>query len=216
MSVIHFTTRSKDVFPYWTKAPEIGLRRIMTLIALAPKTGLTGSKTPVVRDRNGRVIDGLVVDSSDAKEFVERLTKYDFSTDWSFQISIGRKKCTISAKQIYSSESWSGAVPRTAEIDAALQNVRNKKNREMLEKYGEFCTDYSLMVDLKFDDKSFNNFLGAFLDLLTPDETNIQMIVTKEFCDIDLIRKVEDAVKIVTKTEDQSQKSKLVMRNFLQ
>lgn len=75
MSVIHFTTRSKDVFPYWTKAPEIGLRRIMTLIALAPKTGLTGSKTPVVRDRNGRVIDGLVVDSSDAKEFVERLTK---------------------------------------------------------------------------------------------------------------------------------------------
>ena len=82
MSVIHFTTRSKDVFPYWTKAPEIGLRRIMTLIALAPKTGLTGSKTPVVRDRNGRVIDGLVVDSSDAKEFVERLTKYDFSTDW--------------------------------------------------------------------------------------------------------------------------------------
>lgn len=204
MSVIHFTTRSKDVFPYWTKAPEIGLRRIMTLIALAPKTGLTGSKTPVVRDRNGRVIDGLVVDSSDAKEFVERLTKYDFSTDWSFQISIGRKKCTISAKQIYSSESWSGAVPRTAEIDAALQNVRNKKNREMLEKYGEFCTDYSLMVDLKFDDKSFNNFLGAFLDLLTPDETNIQMIVTKEFCDIDLIRKVEDAVKIVTKTEDHS------------
>lgn len=204
MSVIHFTTQSKDVFPYWTKAPEIGLRRIMTLIALAPKTGLTGSKTPVVRDRNGRVIDGLVVDSSDAKEFVERLTKYDFSTDWSFQISIGRKKCTISAKQIYSSESWSGAVPRTAEIDAALQNVRNKKNREMLEKYGEFCTDYSLMVDLKFDDKSFNNFLGAFLDLLTPDETNIQMIVTKEFCDIDLIRKVEDAVKIVTKTEDHS------------
>ena len=204
MSVIHFTTRSKDVFPYWTKAPEIGLRRIMTLIALAPKTGLTGSKTPVVRDRNGRVIDGLVVDSSDAKEFVERLTKYDFSTDWSFQISIGRKKCTISAKQIYSSESWSGAVPRTAEIDAALQNVRNKKNREMLEKYGEFCTDYSLMVDLKFDDKSFNNFLGAFLDLLTSDETNIQMIVTKEFCDIDLIRKVEDAVKIVTKTEDHS------------
>ena len=204
MSVIHFTTRSKDVFPYWTKAPEIGLRRIMTLIALAPKTGLTGSKTPVVRDRNGRVIDGLVVDSSDAKEFVERLTKYDFSTDWSFQISIGRKKCTISAKQIYSSESWSGAVPRTAEIDAALQNVRNKKNREMLEKYGEFCTDYSLMVDLKFDDKSFNNFLGAFLDLLTSDETNIQMIVTKEFFDIDLIRKVEDAVKIVTKTEDHS------------
>lgn len=204
MSVIHFTTRSKDVFPYWTKAPEIGLRRIMTLIALAPKTGLTGSKTPVVRDRNGRVIDGLVVDSADAKEFVERLTKYDFSTDWSFQISIGRKKCTISAKQIYSSESWSGAVPRTAEIDAALQNVRNKKNREMLEKYGEFCTDYSLMVDLKFDDKSFNNFLGAFLDLLTSDETNIQMIVTKEFCDIDLIRKVEDAVKIVTKTEDHS------------
>ena len=74
----------------------------------------------------------------------------------------------------------------------------------MLEKYGEFCTDCSLMVDLKSDDKSFNNFLGAFLDLLTPDETNIQMIVTKEFCDIDLIRKVEDAVKIVTKTEDHS------------
>ena len=96
---------------------------------------------------------------------------------------------------------------RDAEIDAALQNIQNKKNREILEKYGEFCTDYSLLVELKFDDKSFNNFLGAFLDLLTSDETNIQMAVTKEFCDIDLIRKVEDAVKIVTKTEDQSQKS---------
>ena len=61
------------------------------------------------------------------------------------------------------------------------------------------------MVDLKFDDKSFNNFLGAFLDLLTSDETNIQMAVTKEFCDIDLIRKVEDVVKIVTNTQDQTQ-----------
>lgn len=207
MSVIHFTTREKEVFPYWTKVPEIGLRRIMALIALASKTGLTGSRTPVVRDRNGRVIDVLVVDSSNAKELVERLTKHDFSKDWSFQISLGRKKCTISSKQIYSSERWLGAVPRNAEIDAALQNIQNKKNRELLEKYGEFCTDYSLMVDLKFDDKSFNNFLGAFLDLLTSDETNIQMIVTKEFCDIDLIRKVEDAVKIVTKTEDQAQKT---------
>ena len=182
--------------------PEIGLRRIMALIALASKTGLTGSRTPVVRDRNGCVIDGLVVDSSDAKELVERLTKHDFSKD-----SIGRKKSTISSKQIYSSQRWLCAVPRNAEIDAALQNIQNKKNRELLEKYGEFCTDYSLLVELKFDDKSFNNFLGAFLDLLTSDETNIQMAVTKEFCDIDLIRKVEDAVKIVTKTEDQSQKS---------
>lgn len=206
MSVIHFTTRQKDVFPYWTKAPEIGLRRIMALIALASKTGLTGSKTPIVRDRNGRVIDGLVVDSSDAQELVERLTQHDFSKDWSFQISIGRKKCTISSKQIYSSERWLGAVPRNAEIDTALQNIRNKKNREILEKYGEFSTDYSLLVELKFDDKSFNNFLGAFLDLLTSDETNIQMAVTREFCDIDLIRKVEDAVKTVTKTEDQTQK----------
>lgn len=206
MSVIHFTTRQKDVFPYWTKAPEIGLRRIMALIALASKTGLTGSKTPIVRDRNGRVIDGLVVDSSDAQELVERLTQHDFSKDWSFQISIGRKKCTISSKQIYSSERWLGAVPRNTEIDTALQNIRNKKNREILEKYGEFSTDYSLLVELKFDDKSFNNFLGAFLDLLTSDETNIQMAVTREFCDIDLIRKVEDAVKTVTKTEDQTQK----------
>ena len=206
MSVIHFTTRQKDVFPYWTKAPEIGLRRIMALIALASKTGLTGSKTPIVRDRNGRVIDGLVVDSSDAQELVERLTQHDFSKDWSFQISIGRKECTISSKQIYSSERWLGAVPRNAEIDTALQNIRNKKNREILEKYGEFSTDYSLLVELKFDDKSFNNFLGAFLDLLTSDETNIQMAVTREFCDIDLIRKVEDAVKTVTKTEDQTQK----------
>lgn len=57
MSVIHFTTREEEVFPYWTKVPEIGLRRIMALIALASKTGLTGSRTPVVRDRNGRVID---------------------------------------------------------------------------------------------------------------------------------------------------------------
>lgn len=177
----------------------------MALIALASKTGLTGSRTPVVRDRNGRVIDGLVVDSSDAKELVERLTKHDFSKEWSFQISIGRKKCTISSKQIYSSERWLGAVPRNAEIDTALQNIRNKKNREILEKYGEFCTDYSLLVELKFDDKSFNNFLGAFLDLLTSDETNIQMAVTREFCNIDLIRKVEDAVKTVTKTEDQTQ-----------
>ena len=91
MSVIHFTTREKEVFPYWTKVPEIGLRRIMALIALASKTGLTGSRTPVVRDRNGQVIDGLVVDSPDAKELVERLTKHNFSKDWSFQISIGRK-----------------------------------------------------------------------------------------------------------------------------
>ena len=205
MSVINFTTSEKEVFPYWNKAPEIGLRRIMALISLASKTGLTGSKTPIVRDRNGRVIDGLVVDSSDAQELVERLTQHDFSKDWSFQISIGRKKCTISSKQIYSSERWLGAVPRNAEIDTALQNIRNKKNREILEKYGEFCTDYSLLVELKFDDKSFNNFLGAFLDLLTSDETNIQMPVTREFCDIDLIRKVEDAVKTVTKTEDQTQ-----------
>ena len=205
MSVIYFTTSEKEVFPYWSKAPEIGLRRIMALISLASKTGLTGSKTPIVRDRNGRVIDGLVVDSSDAQEIVERLTQHDFSKDWSFQISIGRKKCTISSKQIYSSERWLGAVPRNAEIDTALQNIRNKKNREILEKYGEFCTDYSLLVELKFDDKSFNNFLGAFLDLLTSDETNIQMADTREFCDIDLIRKVEDAVKTVTRTEDQTQ-----------
>lgn len=33
MSVIHFTTREEEVFPYWTKVPEIGLRRIMVLIA---------------------------------------------------------------------------------------------------------------------------------------------------------------------------------------
>ena len=88
MSVIYFTTSEKEVFPYWSKAPEIGLRRIMALISLASKTGLTGSKTPIVRDRNGRVIDGLVVDSSDAQEIVERLTQHDFSKDWSFQISI--------------------------------------------------------------------------------------------------------------------------------
>lgn len=151
------------------------------------------------------MIDGLVVDSSDAEELVERLTKHDFSKDWSFQISIGRKKCTISSKQIYSSERWLGTVLRNAEIDAALQNIQKKKNREILEKYGEFCTDYSLLVELKFDDKSFNNFLGAFLVLLTSDETNIQMAVTKEFCDIGLIRKIEDAVKIVTNTQDQTQ-----------
>lgn len=44
MSVIHFTTHEKEVFPYWTKVPEIGLRRIMALIALASKTGPNGKQ----------------------------------------------------------------------------------------------------------------------------------------------------------------------------
>ena len=100
MPDIYFETTERDVFPYWTNAPGVGLRRIMALSALAPKMGLTGNKKPIVRDKNGQVIDGLVLDSPDSKDLVERLEKYDFSKDWKFHITIGKNQCTISTDQV--------------------------------------------------------------------------------------------------------------------
>ena len=146
-------------------------------------------------------IDGLVLDSPDSKDLVERLEKYDFSKDWKFQISIGKNQCTISKGQVSRSESWSGAMPRNEENDAAIQDIRNEKNREILKEYGEFSTDYMVLIGLKFNDKAANNFLGVFLDLLTSDDTNIQMIVADEYFDLELMREVEQEVKSRTKTE---------------
>lgn len=96
MPDIYFETTERDVFPYWINEPAVGLRRVMALIALAPKMGLTGNKKPIVRDKSGQVIDGLVLDSSDSKDLVERLEKYDFSKDWKFHITIGKNQRTIS------------------------------------------------------------------------------------------------------------------------
>lgn len=205
MPDIYFETTERDVFPYWINEPAVGLRRIMALIALAPKMGLTGNKKPIVRDKKGQVIDGLVLDSPDSKDLVERLEKYDFSKDWKFQISIGKNQCTISKGQVSRSESWSGAMPRNEENDAAIQDIRNEKNREILKAYGEFRTDYMVLIGLKFNDKAVNNFLGVFLDLLTSDDTNIQMIVADEYFDLELMREVEHEVKSRTKTEGRHQ-----------
>lgn len=205
MPDIYFETTERDVFPYWINEPAVGLRRIMALIALAPKMGLTGNKKPIVRDKKGQVIDGLVLDSPDSKDLVERLEKYDFSKDWKFQISIGKNQCTISKGQVSRSESWSGAKPRNEENDAAIQDIRNEKNREILKEYGEFRTDYMVLIGLKFNDKAVNNFLGVFLDLLTSDETNIQMVVADEYFDLELMREVEQEVKSRTKTEGRHQ-----------
>lgn len=91
---------------------------------------------------------------------------------------------------------------RNEENDAAIQDIRNEKNREILKEYGEFRTDYMVLIGLKFNDKAVNNFLGVFLDLLTSDDTNIQMIVADEYFDLELMRKVEQEVKIRTKTEE--------------
>lgn len=201
MSDLYFETTEKDVFPNWTNAPEVGLRHIMALIALAPKMGLTGNKQPIVRDKNGQVIDGLVLDSQDSKDLVERLEKYDFSKDWKFHITIGKNQCTISTDQVSRSESWLGAMPRNEENDAAIQDIRNEKSREILKEYGEFRTDYTVVIGLKFNDKAVNNFLGVLLDLLTSDDTNIQMIVADEYFDLELMREVEQAVKSRTNTE---------------
>lgn len=205
MPDIYFETTERDVFPYWINEPAVGLRRIMALIALAPKMGLTGNKKPIVRDKKGQVIDGLVLDSPDSKDLVERLEKYDFSKDWKFQISIGKNQCTISKGQVSRSESWLGAMPRNEENDAAIQDIRNEKNREILKEYGEFRTDYMVLIGLKFNDKAVNNFLGVFLDLLTSDDTNIQMIVADEYFDLELMREVEHEVKSRTKTEGRHQ-----------
>lgn len=205
MPEIYFETTERDVFPYWINEPAVGLRRIMALIALAPKMGLTGNKKPIVRDKKGQVIDGLVLDSLDSKDLVERLEKYDFSKDWKFQISIGKNQCTISKGQVSRSESWSGAMPRNEENDAVIQDIRNEKNREILKEYGEFRTDYMVLIGLKFNDKAVNNFLGVFLDLLTSDDTNIQMIVADEYFDLELMREVEHEVKSRTKTEGRHQ-----------
>lgn len=205
MPDIYFETTERDVFPYWINEPAVGLRRIMALIALAPKMGLTGNKKPIVRDKKGQVIDGLVLDSPDSKDLVERLEKYDFAKDWKFQISIGKNQCTISKGQVSRSESWSGAMPRNEENDAAIQDIRNEKNREILKEYGEFRTDYMVLIGLKFNDKAVNNFLGVFLDLLTSDDTNIQMIVADEYFDLELMREVEHEVKSRTKTEGRHQ-----------
>lgn len=205
MPDIYFETTERDVFPYWINEPAVGLRRIMALIALAPKMGLTGNKKPIVRDKKGQVIDGLVLDSPDSKDLVERLEKYDFSKDWKFQISIGKNQCTISKGQVSRSESWSGAMPRNEENDAAIQDIRNEKNREILKEYGEFRTDYMVLIGLKFNDKAVNNFLGVFLDLLTSDDTNIQMNVADEYFDLELMREVEQEVKSRTKTEGRHQ-----------
>lgn len=200
MSDLYFETTEKDVFPYWTNAPEVGLRRIMALIELSPKMGLTGSKRPIVRDKNGQIIDSLVLDSPDSKDLLERLERYDFSKDWKFQISIGKRQCTISTDLVAPSESWSGAIPRNEENDAAILDIRNEKNREKLKKYGKFKTDYTVLIELKFNDKSVNNFLGVFLDLLTSDDTNIQLLVTNNYCDLDLMGEVEQAVRSRTNT----------------
>lgn len=205
MPDVYFETTERDVFPYWINEPAVGLRRVMALIALAPKMGLTGNKKPIVRDKSGQVIDGLVLDSPDSKDLVERLEKYVFSKDWKFHITIGKNQRTISKGQVSRSESWSGAMSSNEENDAAIQDIRNEKNREILKKYGEFRTDYTVLIGLKFNDKAVNNFLGVFLDLLTSDDTNIQMIVADEYFDLELMREVEQEVKSRTKTEGRHQ-----------
>lgn len=96
-------------------------------------------------------------------------------------------------------------MPSNEENDAAIQDIRNEKNREILKKYGEFRTDYTVLIGLKFNDKAVNNFLGVFLDLLTSDDTNIQMIVADEYFDLELMREVEQEVKSRTKTEGRHQ-----------
>lgn len=96
-------------------------------------------------------------------------------------------------------------MPSNEENDAVIQDIRNEKNREILKKYGEFRTDYTVLIGLKFNDKAVNNFLGVFLDLLTSDDTNIQMIVADEYFDLELMREVEQEVKSRTKTEGRHQ-----------
>lgn len=110
-----------------------------------------------------------------------------------------------STDQVSRSESWLGAMPRNEENDAAIQDIRNEKNRKILKKYGEFRTDYTVLIGLKFNDIAVNNFLGVFLDLLTSDDTNIQMIVADDYFDLELMREVEQEVKSRTKTEGRHQ-----------
>lgn len=193
--MIYFKTQECDVFPYWTKQPEIGLRRIMALIEWAPKTGLTGKKKPVVVDRSGKRIPGLMEFFSDSKVFSDELKLHDFSKDWKFKVRVGRRTITINSKQVYTSECWCGVMPNTEETDAAIQNIRDEKNRELMKQYGDFWTEYQMLIELKFDDLHFNNFFGVFLDLLTSDNTDcIQMHVCDEFRDLELMRSVEQEV----------------------